>query len=65
VEASLAAKGEEAAELIPVDEDAPDYVHPVPQLERDLCSLVELTKEEKPAERVIRAKTVVPTTIGT
>jgi len=64
VEASLAAKGEEAAESIPMDEDAPDYVHPVPQLERNLHSLVELTEEERPAERVIRAKTVVHVVYG-
>jgi hypothetical protein len=64
IEAVLAGRGEEAAELIPVDPKAPKEVEPVPRLERDLLSLMELTESELPAERVIRAKTIVHIVYG-
>jgi hypothetical protein len=64
LEAYLASRGDEAADLIPVDPEAPKEVTPVPRLERDLLSLSELMEGEEPAERVIRAKTIVHIVYG-
>jgi len=64
VEAMLASRGEEAAELIPLEPDAPEKVYPVPCLERDLLSLEALMESNQPAERVIRAKTTVHVVYG-
>lgn len=64
LEAFLAARGDETADLIPIDPKAPQEVQAVPRLERDLLSLVELTREELPAERIVRAKTVVHIVYG-
>jgi len=64
IEAMLAARGEEAAELIPLESEAPEKVFPVPCLEQDLLSLEALMKADQPAERVIRAKTTVHVVYG-
>ena len=64
IEAMLASRGDEAADLIQLEPKAPDRVFPVPRLERDLLSLEALMEGDQPAERVIRAKTTVHVVYG-
>jgi hypothetical protein len=58
LEMLLASRGEDAADMIPLEDEAPEFVLPVPRLLRDLQSLRELLEADTPSERVIRAKTV-------
>lgn len=64
IEAMLASRGDEAAEHIPLEPEAPEKVYPVPRLERDLLSLEALMESDQPAERVIRAKTTLHVVYG-
>ena len=64
LEALLVSKGDEASDAIPVDPEAPEFVTPVPRLERDLLSLQALTETVSPVERVVRAKTIIHVVYG-
>jgi len=58
-DAARAARGDELDDVIPVEPNAPDFVTPVPRLLRDLGSLSRLLSSPVPAERVVRAKTII------
>jgi hypothetical protein len=53
LEALLAGHGDDAADVIPLEEEAPEFVQPVPRLLQDLQSLWDLLDLDAPSERVI------------
>jgi hypothetical protein len=64
LEALLAVYGDDAADVILLEEEALELVQLVPHLLRDLQSLRELLDSDAPSERVIRVKTIVHVVYG-